>query len=257
MKKYFFILFALFFIFSTIVEAQTRFQLVYKNKAGSLAINPSYTEPFPVLDSTLVTKLNDLIADIDSMLDAVSGNEFQVDIVAALPAGTNLLGKVGIDQSTANANEVVVKSITAGNNNIGNVDIVSLPTIESGDSTLFSATVLDDSPTADTTDAYFIGDKRKVSFTAYYNETESDTTVQGVLTLQVSPDGTNWYPYDLIFDGSGTDGPVASFTYTADAYDFFYLPEGVTVQYVRAIITGAATDATNTIAFTLIAYWQE
>lgn len=32
----------------------------------------------------------------------------------SLPAGTALLGKVGIDQSTANANEVVVKSITSG-----------------------------------------------------------------------------------------------------------------------------------------------
>ena len=30
-----------------------------------------------------------------------------------LAAGTNLVGKVGIDQATANANEVVVKSITA------------------------------------------------------------------------------------------------------------------------------------------------
>lgn len=230
MKKYFFIFLALFFIISTIVEAQTRFQIVYKNKAGALAINPSYTEPFPVLDSVLVTKLNDVIAAIDSMLDAVSGNEFQVDIVGSIPAG---------------------------NNNIGNVDIASLPTIESGDSTLFSAALLDDSPTADTTAAFFIGDKRKVSFTAYYNETEVDTTVQGVLTLQVSPDGTTWYPYDIIFDASGTDGPVASITYTADGYDFFYLPEGVTVQYIRAIITGALTDANDTIAFTLIAYWQK
>ncbi len=33
-------------------------------------------------------------------------------ITNALPAGTNLLGKVGIDQVTANANEVVVKSGT-------------------------------------------------------------------------------------------------------------------------------------------------
>lgn len=214
MKKYLLIFIALFFVFSTFVEAQNRTQIVYKKKDGSFAINPSYTEPFPVLDSTLVTKLNDLIADLDSLLDAISGNELQVDIV-------------------------------------------SLPTIESGDSTLFSATLLDDSPTADTTDAFFIGDKKKISFTSYYNETEVDTTVQGALTLQVSPDGTNWYAYDLIFDGSGTDGPVASFTYTADATDFFYLPEGVTAQYIRAIITGTLTDANDTIAQTLIVYWQE
>jgi len=35
-------------------------------------------------------------------------------ITGALPAGTNLIGKVGIDQVTANANEIVIKSITAG-----------------------------------------------------------------------------------------------------------------------------------------------
>lgn len=49
-----------------------------------------------------------------------------VDILS-IAAGTNLIGKVGIDQVTANANEVVVKSITAGDTNIGNVDIVTVP----------------------------------------------------------------------------------------------------------------------------------
>lgn len=90
----------------------------------------------------------------DDALDAVlGGSELQVDVVAALPAGTNaigklaansgvdigdvdvasiaagtnLIGKVSIDQVTANANEVVVKSITAGDANIGNVDIVTVP----------------------------------------------------------------------------------------------------------------------------------
>jgi hypothetical protein len=40
-----------------------------------------------------------------------------------LAAGTALAGKVGIDQATANANEVVVKSITAGANLIGDVGL--------------------------------------------------------------------------------------------------------------------------------------
>jgi hypothetical protein len=39
----------------------------------------------------------------------------------AIPAGTALMGKVGIDQVTANANEVVVKSITAGETHTGQV----------------------------------------------------------------------------------------------------------------------------------------
>jgi hypothetical protein len=41
-------------------------------------------------------------------------------ITGALPAGTALIGKVGIDQATANANGVVVKSaIPTGTNTIG------------------------------------------------------------------------------------------------------------------------------------------
>lgn len=59
----------------------------------------------------------------------------EVVIGSELPAGDNLIGKVGIDQVTANANEVVVKSGTvtavtaitnalpAGTNNIGDTDI--------------------------------------------------------------------------------------------------------------------------------------
>lgn len=82
----------------------------------------------------------------------------------ALPAGTNLLGKVGIDQSTdgttnkvqarnathddfngnanlqigntdvGNANPVPVdiRTIQAGDNNIGNVDVVTLPSLPAG-----------------------------------------------------------------------------------------------------------------------------
>jgi hypothetical protein len=50
-------------------------------------------------------------------------------ITNALPAGTALLGKIGIDQVTANANEVVIKSITAGNTNIGDVDVATLPAL--------------------------------------------------------------------------------------------------------------------------------
>ncbi len=52
-----------------------------------------------------------------------AGIDIPVTIGEELPAGTQLLGKVGIDQVSANANEVVVKSITAGSNIIGKVSI--------------------------------------------------------------------------------------------------------------------------------------
>lgn len=57
-------------------------------------------------------------ADTGTLAGAVSGSEIQVDVVAALPAGTNNIG------------DVDVASIAAGNNNIGDVDVASsaLPT---------------------------------------------------------------------------------------------------------------------------------
>ena len=54
-------------------------------------------------------------AGITTIAGAVSGTEMQVDVVAALPAGTNNIGDVDI------------ASIAAGDNNIGNVDVVTLP----------------------------------------------------------------------------------------------------------------------------------
>lgn len=73
--------------------------------------------------------------------------------IASITAGTNLIGKVGIDQATSNANEVVVKSITAGDNNIGNVDVASITAGDTviGKVELVSAddsTVCDDSANA-------------------------------------------------------------------------------------------------------------
>lgn len=65
-------------------------------------------------------------------------------IDCAFEAGTEIIGKVGIDQVTANANEVVVKSaLPAGTNaigklaansgvDIGDVDVLSLPSLPAG-----------------------------------------------------------------------------------------------------------------------------
>jgi hypothetical protein len=52
--------------------------------------------------------------------NAISGSEMQVDVVAALPAGTNNIGDVDI------------LSIAAGDNNIGNVDVVTMPNVTIG-----------------------------------------------------------------------------------------------------------------------------
>jgi len=82
-------------------------------------------------------KATDLTAvDLDRTLATVIINSVVssgVIISASLPAGSALIGKVGIDQVTAHANEVVIKSaIPAGTNNIGDVDVLSLPALPAG-----------------------------------------------------------------------------------------------------------------------------
>lgn len=54
--------------------------------------------------------------------NAISGSEMQVDVVAALPAGTNAIGKLAAN-SGVDIGDVDVTSISAGSNLIGDVGI--------------------------------------------------------------------------------------------------------------------------------------
>lgn len=74
-----------------------------------------------------------------------SAGELQVDIVGALPAGTNAIGKLAAN-SGVDIGDVDVTSIAAGDNNIGNVDIVTMPdSRESWRISTLSFTTADDS----------------------------------------------------------------------------------------------------------------
>lgn len=73
----------------------------------------------------LRTDANGALWTHDDALDAaLSGSELQVDVVASLPAGTNAIGKLAAN-SGVDIGDVDILSIAAGDNNIGNVDIVS------------------------------------------------------------------------------------------------------------------------------------
>lgn len=92
-------------------------------------------------------------SDVKITLDS---EKVAVTSLPALVAGTALIGKVSIDQVTANANEVVIKSITAGDANIGNVDIVTLPAGNLGQRAMVSS--LSVVIANNITDATYIGD---------------------------------------------------------------------------------------------------
>jgi hypothetical protein len=84
----------------------------------------------------------DAIAASLAVLDnVVAGSEAQVDIVGALPAGANEIGVVGLNAAALAALETITiasisAAIPAGNNNIGDVDVASLPTLDIASSAL-------------------------------------------------------------------------------------------------------------------------
>lgn len=67
----------------------------------------------------------DAIAASLALLDNAipSGNELQVDVVASLPAGDNNIGNVDV---------VTLPALPAGTNNIGDVDVLTLPALSAG-----------------------------------------------------------------------------------------------------------------------------
>jgi len=64
--------------------------------------------------------LTTIDADTSTLAGAVSGSEIQADIVAALPAGTNAIGKLAAN-SGVDIGDVDVTSIAAGENVIGKI----------------------------------------------------------------------------------------------------------------------------------------
>ena len=80
----------------------------------------------------LRTDANGALWTHDDALDAaLAGSELQVDIVGSLPAGTAAIGKLAAN-SGVDIGDVDILSIAAGDNNIGNVDIVTLPALVAG-----------------------------------------------------------------------------------------------------------------------------
>lgn len=97
---------------------------------------------------TLIIQTDGVEGSLTTIAGAVAGAEMQADIVAALPAGTNNIGDVDVltlpalPAGTNNIGDVDIASIAAGDNNIGNVDIVTLPALPAGTNNIGDVDVL-------------------------------------------------------------------------------------------------------------------
>lgn len=123
--------------------------------------------------------LTTIDADTGTLAGAVSGTEMQVDVVGALPAGTNAIGKLAAN-SGVDIGDVDVTSISAGSNLIGDVGLQGRT---SGGLTIFRSIDIDESEeevkaTAGT--LYTIAAFNRTAgplYLKFYNLTAANTTV--------------------------------------------------------------------------------
>lgn len=70
----------------------------------------------------ITSQLDSIKTAVETLDNVVSGSEAQVDIVGALPAGTNAIGKLAANNGV-DIGDVDVTSISAGTNLIGDIDV--------------------------------------------------------------------------------------------------------------------------------------
>lgn len=126
--------------------------------SGAVEVTNDVGNPLPVSASSLPlpagastsanqatanTALSAIQAAVETLDNAIAGNEIQADIVAPLPAGDNNIGNVDV---------VSLPSIPAGSNNIGDVDVLTLPALPSGDNSIGRVKLTDGTEVADVLD---------------------------------------------------------------------------------------------------------
>lgn len=93
--------------------------------------------------STGNTALAAIQTAVETLDNAISGNEIQADIVGPLPPGTNNIGDVDV---------LSLPTLPAGTNNIGDVDVLTLPAMPTGDNVVGRVKLTDGTDVADVLD---------------------------------------------------------------------------------------------------------
>lgn len=112
--------------------------------------------------------------------------------------------------------------------------------------TLITATTLDDDPTYVTSDSLSIYNYDNVAFFVHYDETEVGNSIQALVTLDISYDGTNWVDA-YFYDFAGGTTPQANETISSDGNYYFWFSEDMTVPFVKLGIDATNTDADDTL----------
>ncbi|MBX2825823.1 MAG: hypothetical protein KTR33_13915 [Gammaproteobacteria bacterium] len=187
---------------------------------GSLTVDGTVTANLSATDNTVLDNIETNTGAIQTAVElidnAISGTEMQVDVVAALPAGTNNIG------------DVDVASIAAGANLVGDVGLSGART--SGGTTIFRSIDLDESEEEIKSTAgqiYWIHAMNLATATRFlkvYNATAASVTVgttTPVMTFPLATQGdTNGAGFTLSIPNGialGTAITVAATTGIADS----------------------------------------
>ena len=113
--------------------------------------------------------------------------------------------------------------------------------------TIIDAVTLDDDPTSVTSDVVNVYRAGRTGFFLDYDETEVGETLQAVVTIQTTYDGTSWFAGSFFDLGGGPTTFQTTETITGDSSYFFWLHADSNISRVRVVVTGANTDADDTI----------
>lgn len=144
---------------------------------NTITVDGTVTANLSATDNTVLDNIQTAVELIDN---AISGTEMQVDVVAALPAGTNAIGKLAAN-SGVDIGDVDVTSISAGSNLVGDVGISGART--SGGTTLYKNIDVDeteDEIKGTAGQVYWIHAmnlKASVLYLKFYNATAASVTV--------------------------------------------------------------------------------
>ena len=165
---------------------------------GSAVTQPVSGTVTANLSATDNDVLDAIESDTTTIAGAVSGTEMQVDVVGALPAGTNAIGKLAAN-SGVDIGDVDVTSISAGTNLIGDVGIQPRTTngldtfMASGSdgSSILVATAQAVKASAGKVYGYYLyNPESAVTFVHFYNTASGGVTVgttSPLFTLQIPP----------------------------------------------------------------------
>ena len=114
------------------------------------------------------------------------------------------------------------------------------------------AQLLDASPTSVTSSAVDISNYGRLGIFWTYDETQVGG-VSAALTIQVSPDNTNWFSAPF-FDTAGGATPQTTETLTADGNYIAWFDIAIPFNYARAIVTCTGCDVDDTVLTTVKFY---